>query len=97
MLTIEYIVGVLREAVVNPDEISVAFRELWEFTFVEETEFDKLPEKTQDILIDLAANLDYFEPDPVARREVPSLFGFTRAVGLIEKALDQLGYEGTAK
>jgi len=59
-----------------------------------EEDLDQLPEPVQDILTDLAYDLDYYEPDPRARQESPSFYGPKRAVELIESALSELRSAG---
>jgi len=43
-----------------------------------------------EILCELAYDLDYFEPDIRARAEDPSFFGEERAIAEIQKALERL-------
>ena len=94
MRTFEQVIDHLRGAVENPDQILPAFRELYAFVVVEENEFDRLPSHVHDVLLDLVLDLDYFEPDPKARREDPSFYGPARATSEIRKALDQLSHQG---
>lgn len=44
----------------------------------------------QEILRDLAYDLEYYEPDPVARAEDPSFFDDDRAVAEVEAALTRI-------
>jgi hypothetical protein len=94
MHTFEKVVAALRAAAADPERIPSAFRDLYDFTLVEERAFEKLPEPIQEILADLAFDLDYYEPDPKARQEHTSFYGPVRAGELIEIALSRLRSEG---
>jgi len=50
----------------------------------------EIPEAADEILRELAYDLDYFEPSIGARAEDPSFFGEERAVAEIKKALERL-------
>jgi hypothetical protein len=47
-----------------------------------------------EILSELAYDLDFWEPDPVKRREDPSFFDDSRARAQIQRAIEQLREEG---
>ena len=94
MRTFEQVIAALSEATSDPGRIPLAFRDLYGFTLVEEGGFSRLSESVQDILADLAFDLDYYEPDPKARQEDPSFYGPSRAVEVIESALSRLRSEG---
>ena len=90
MPTFERVVGRLRDAVADPGQLLPAFKELEALAYNDEAEYQRLPTRVQEIIADLAYDLDYFEPNPVWRREDPSFYGPERAVEEIESALSQL-------
>ena len=90
MPTFERVVARLREAVADPDQLVPAFKELEALAYSDEAEYQRLPEPVQEIIADLAYDLDYYEPNPDWRREDPSFYGPERAVKEIEAALSRL-------
>ena len=94
MRTFDQVIETLRDAIADPERIPAAFRDLYDFTLLDEQGLSRLPEPVQDILTDLAYDLDYYEPDPRARQESPSFYGPRRAAELIEAALSELRREG---
>ena len=84
----------LREALANPDRraaiISGFQQRVWELNAVG-------PEAERvRVLKELAYDLDYYQPEPAARRENPSLFGDERLEQEILAALRKLGAQGKA-
>lgn len=51
------------------------------------------PEKTLEVLSELAYDLDFWEPDPVKRREDPSFFDDSGARAEIQRAIERLREE----
>lgn len=52
------------------------------------------PGKIQEILSELAYDLDFWEPDPVKRREDPSFFDDSRARAEVQRAIELLRDQG---
>ncbi len=53
-----------------------------------------IDQKVLDIILDLAYDLDFYEPDPSKRAEDPSYYGDERAEEEIRSGLDKLRKEG---
>ena len=94
MPKLDQVIHRLRQAILEPGQIVPAFKELEALVYNDEAEFQQLPEQTQEVLADLALDLDYFEPNEQWRREDPSFYGPDRAVEEIRSALARLGTQG---
>jgi hypothetical protein len=88
MVEIAEVVDLLRKAVEDPSklpEMIANFQDLvWKHKIID------VPEA--ETLRDLAYDLDFYEPNPVIRREGPSFFGDDKAIAEIRKVLSDLGH-----
>lgn len=94
MPKLEHVIRRLHQAVSEPGLIVPAIKELESLVYIDDVEFQQLPARTQEVLEDLAYNLDLFEPNEEWRRQDPSYYGPERAVEEIRGALGRLPSEG---
>jgi hypothetical protein len=94
MVTIDELVGLLREILLDPlrrKDLLFRFQEL----------VNNVPPEKEDealeILGDLAWDLSFYAQDPMVRREDPSLYGDERLSELIREALRKLGRDEAAE
>ena len=87
MKTIDELVGLLQEALQQPDGLAQNIRQfqddVWHRSAAEDNAM-------WDVLADLAYDLEYFVPDETMRQEDPSYYGPDRAVREIRDALEKL-------
>ncbi len=93
MLDYTHIAEQLQQAIEDPDKIESAFKMLHKFVFIEKNTYATLPELVQEVLLYLAYELDFFEPNLHHRNEDPSLFGITKAQEKIRLALQTINEE----
>jgi hypothetical protein len=81
------IVKFLRKMVENREELPERVPELQDMVWKEQLAGSSA---IQEILRDLAYDLDFYEPDPHARAEDESYFGDERALAEIQEALEKV-------
>lgn len=84
----EKLVSLLEEALQNPSRRSQAIDEFQRIVWLGEC--SSADEHAEEIFDELAYDLDFYEPDPKARREDSSYFGNDRVVEEITLALEKL-------
>jgi hypothetical protein len=82
----------LREAVEDPSGLVETIRRVQEAIFDRDAPFSSAA--VDEILGELAYDLDYFQPDPRVRPEDPSFFGEDRALAEISSALERIARVG---
>lgn len=91
---VDTLIDLLRQALECPDERITKVKEfqrlVWE---AEENEIQPSERWLWDIFDDLAADLEYYEPNEVWRKESPLFFGDEKVRQLIEEALSRI-HEG---
>lgn len=97
MPTFGQVIDQLRKALSDPELLSPAFSELEALVYNDETEYQQLPEHEQEVLAELACDLEYFEPNPEWRKEAACFYGPERAIEEIRRALVQLSVGGASK
>jgi hypothetical protein len=85
------LVALLRLALSNRAERVPAIRAFQNYIFNTSAPIPGATAEQWETLSDLAVDLDYYEPDPVDRREDPSYYGDQRAEVEITEALEKLG------
>ena len=86
-MTVDAIANLLREAIADSRRLRATIAEVQRLVWAEKVDGT---EKEKAVLADLALDLDYFEPDPAARKEDASFFGEERAISEIRAALEKL-------
>jgi predicted nucleic acid-binding protein len=73
---VDMLIGLLKEAIENPKNRSERIKRFQQLVWdTREDEIAPGEQEIWDILNDLAADLDYYEPNEEWRREDPSFFG----------------------
>jgi hypothetical protein len=85
------LVALLRLALSNRAERVSAIRLFQNYVFDTSVPIPGATDEQWEALNDLAVDLDYYEPDPVNRREDPSYYGDQRVEVEITEALQKLG------
>jgi len=80
----------LQDALDHPSKRSDCIEQFQTAVFEETPSKLGLTDVEWDVVRQLAQDLDYYEPDPEARRGTPTLFGDERAVEEIRAALGRL-------
>ena len=94
MIPVENMVALLRRAL---DQPLIRGQVVAEFQALVWSGLDPtIPENIRDVLGDLALDLDYFEVDPVVRKEDPTYFGHERLEAEIRGALRRLEQMGVS-
>src|SRR5260370_36405753 len=85
------LVALLKLALSNRAERVSAIKAFQNYVFDTSTPVPGAAAEQWETLNDLAVDLDYYEPDPVDRREDPSYYGDQRVEVEITEALQKLG------
>lgn len=85
------LVALLRLALSNRAKRVPAIKAFQNYIFNSSLPIPGATAEQWEALSDLAVDLDYYEPDPIARREDPSYYGDQRVEVEIAEALEKIG------
>jgi hypothetical protein len=91
MVTADDLLRVLGGVIRDPRTLQAAIGEFQRLMWKTPGHQLALEAEEEEVLGDLAHDLDYFDPDPRARQEEPSYFGAERALTEIRAAMLKLG------
>ena len=87
MNSLNELILLLEATISDPDKLEKNISKFQEIVWNEELDCS---DRQEEILADLAYDLDFYEPNPEWRKEDPSYFGEERAINEIKGALDRI-------
>ena len=88
--TAAHVIEMLQAAALDPRKLSEAIRALQAMVWKSKGWDDGLSGEVVEALLDLAYDLDFYEPDPTLRAEDDAFFAEDRAVREIAEALQRI-------